>query len=164
MRPANTLAIDVGKKTTSELGLNRSQSAAYNAVFAAIGADDQIEKVFLGITDGDLFRNSVKQMLPDHAGGTFEGVSLGSRAFIAQAFEPVGPLYSVGGLDIVLSAVGWATDKDQGATAAYNLDGLGFGASAEIDTGIGSFGGSLNWYWNEYDNGGDQNRGAVRYL
>ncbi|MXO61179.1 autotransporter domain-containing protein [Altererythrobacter salegens] len=156
--PADTLAIDVAKKTTTELGLNQSQSTAYNAVFAAIGADDQIEKIFLGITDGKVFRNSVSQMLPDHADGAFEGVSLGSRSFIAQAFEPVGPKYSFGGLDILFTAVGWATDKDQGATAAYNLDGFGFGASAEIDTGFGSIGGSLDWFWNEYDNGSDQNR------
>ena len=156
--PANTLAIDVAKRTTQELGLNQSQTTAYGAVFAAIGADDEIEKVFLGITDGDLFRSSVRQMLPDHAGGAFESVSLGTRAFAAQAYEPVGPTYSMGGLDILFTAAGWTTDKDEGATAAYDLGGFGFGASGEIDTGIGSFGGSLNWFWNDYDNGSDQNR------
>jgi hypothetical protein len=155
---ANTLAIDVARRTTQELGLNASQTAAYGSVFAAIGADDEIEKVFLGITDGDLFRNSVRQLLPDHAGGAFESVSLGTRAFAAQASEPVGPTYSIGGLDILFTAAGWTTDKDEGATAAYDLGGFGFGASGEIDTGIGSFGGSLNWFWNDYDNGSDQNR------
>jgi len=156
--PANTLAVDVARRTTQELGLNASQTTAYNAVFAAIGADDEIEQVFLGITEGAVFRNSVRQMLPDHAGGAFEGVSLGTRAFAAQAFEPVGPTYSLGGLDILITAAGWTTDKDEGATAAYDLGGFGFGASGEIDTGIGSFGGSLNWFWNDYDNGSDQNR------
>src|SRR5690606_34792675 len=155
---ANTLAIDVARRTTQELGLNGSQTAAYNAVFAAVGADDEMEKVFLGITDGDLFRNSVRQMLPDHAGGAFDGVSLGTRAFAAQAFEPIGPAYSLGGLDILFSAAGWTTDKDEASTAAYDLGGFGFGASGEIDTGLGSFGGSLNWFWNDYDNGSDQNR------
>ena len=154
----NSLAVDVAKRTTQELGLNASQTTAYGAVFSAIGADDEIEKVFLGITDGDQFRNSVRQMLPDHAGGAFESVSLGTRAFAAQAFEPIGPTYSVGGLDILLTTAGWTTDKDEGATAAYDLGGFGFGASGEIDTGIGSFGASLNWFWNDYDNGSDQNR------
>ena len=156
--PANTLAIDVARRTTQELGLNTSQTTAYGAVFAAIGADDEVEKVFLGITDGELFRNSVRQMLPDHAGGAFESVSLGTRALAAQASDPVGPTYSLGGLDILFSAAGWTTDKDEGATAAYELGGFGFGASGEIDTGFGSIGGSLNWFWNDYDNGSDQNR------
>jgi hypothetical protein len=154
----NALAVDVARRTTQELGLNRSQTAAYGSVFAAIGADEEIEKVFLGITEGDPFRNSVRQMLPDHAGGAFEAISLGTRAFAAQTFEPVGPTYSVGGLDILLTTAGWTTDKDEGATAAYDLGGFGFGASGEIDTGVGSFGASLNWFWNEYDNGSDQNR------
>lgn len=153
----NTLAVDVARRTTQELGLNQSQSAAYNAVFAAIGADDDIEKVFLGITEGGTFRNAVSQMLPDHAGGAFESVSLGARAFAAQVFEPLSPVYSVGGLDILMTAAGWTTDKDEGSSAAYELGGFGFGATAELDTGFGSFGASANWYWNEYDNGGDQN-------
>ena len=155
---ANTLAIDVARRTAQELGLNASQATAYNAVFAAVGEDEEIEKVFLGITEGGAFRNAVRQMLPDHAGGAFEAISLGNRAMAAQVSEPQSPVYSVGGLDILLTSAGWTTDKEEGASAAYDLGGFGFGASGEIDTGFGSLGASLNWYWNEYDNGGDQNR------
>jgi hypothetical protein len=96
-------------------------------------------------------------MLPDHAGGAFEGVSLGSRAFATQAFEPLSPVYSLGGIDVLLTTAGWTTDKKEGASAAYDLGGFGFGASGEVDTGLGAFGVSANWFWNEYDNGSDQN-------
>jgi len=155
---ANTLAVDVSRRTATELGLNRSQTSAYGAIFAALSEDEEIEDVFLGITNGDQFRAAVRQMLPDHAGGAFEGVSLGTRAFARQAADPQSPVYSIGGLDILFSAAGWASDKDEGATAAYDLGGFGFSGGAEVDTKVGAFGAALTWFWNEYDNGGDNNR------
>ncbi len=154
----NTIAVDVAKRTAQELGLNRSQSAAYNAIFAAINEDDDIEDVFLGITNGDQFRGTVRQMLPDHAGGAFEGVSLGARTFARQVADPQSPVYSLGGLDLLFSAGGWTSEKDLGVTEAYNLGGFGFSAAGEIDTGIGSFGAGATWFWNEYDTGSDQTR------
>src|SRR5690606_18953089 len=154
----NTIAVNVSKRTAQELGLNRSQSAAYNAVFAAIGNDEDIEDVFLGITNGEQFRHAVGQMMPDHAGGAFEGVSLGARTFARQIADPRSPVYLIGGVDVLFSAGGWTSEKSQGDTAAYNLGGFGFSAAGEVDTGIGSFGAGATWFWNEYDNGSDRTR------
>jgi hypothetical protein len=154
----NTLAVDVARRTATELGLNRSQAAAYDAIFAAIGQDDDVEGVFLGITDGDQFRGTLRQMLPDHAGGAFEGVSLGTRAFGRQVADPQSPVYSVGGLDILFSTAVWSSDKNEGPTAAYDLGGFGFSAGGEVDTALGSFGASATWFWNDYDSGSDLNR------
>jgi hypothetical protein len=156
--PANTIAVDITRRTAQELGLNRSQSAAYGAVFAALGQDDDIEDVFLGIANGDQFRDTVRQMLPDHAGGAFEGVSMGTRTFARQVADPQSPVYLVGGVDVLFGGAGWTSEKEEGHTAAYNLDGLGFSAAGEIDTGIGSFGVGATWFWNEYDDGSDQTR------
>src|SRR5690606_23350386 len=36
----NVIAVDVARRTATELGLNRSLAAAYDAIFAAIGKDD----------------------------------------------------------------------------------------------------------------------------
>lgn len=155
---ANVIAVDVAKKTAQELELNRSQTSAYNAIYAALGADEDIENVFLGITDGNQFRQAVRQMLPDHAGGAFEGLSLGTRAFARQVADPQSPVYSLGGLDIVMGVAGWSSSKDEGATAAYDLGGFGFSAGGEVDTGLGAFGATLTWLWNEYDQGSDANR------
>lgn len=154
----NTIAVNVAKRTAQELGLNRSQSAAYNAVFAALAEDEDIEDVFLGITDGDRFRHAVRQMLPDHAGGAFEAVSLGARTFARQVADPQSPVYLIGGVDVLLSASGWTSEKSEGDTAAYNLGGFGFSAAGEVDTKVGSFGAGATWFWNEYDNGTDQSR------
>ena len=150
---ANTIAVDVARRSTQELGLNRSQAAAYDAIYAALGADDDIEGVFLGITDGDLFRQSVRQMLPDHAGGAFEGISLGTRTLARQVAEPQSPIYSAGAFNLLVHAGSWSSNKDEGTTAAYELGGFGFSAAGELDTGVGSFGVSATWLWNEHDDG-----------
>ena len=97
-------------------------------------------------------------MLPDHAGGAFEGVSLGARTLARQVADPQSPVYSIGGLDVLVSAAGWSSDKDEGLTAAYNLGGFGFSAAGEVDTKLGAFGAAATWFWNEYDNGSDLTR------
>lgn len=155
---ANRIAVDIAKRNATELGLNRSQATAYDAVFAALASDEEIESVFLGITNGDLFRHSVNQMLPDHAGAAFEGVSLGSRTMARQIADPQTPLLVANGLNIYLGAAGWGADKDQGESAAFNLSGLGFSAAGEVDIGLGNVGVAATWLWNEWENGGDNNR------
>ena len=153
--PANTLAVDVARKSAQELGLNRSQASAYSAIFAALQEDEDVEDVFLGINDGDLFRGTLRQMLPDHAGGAFEGVSLGSRTFARQMADPQSPVYSMGGIDLIFSTALWSSEKDEGDTAAYELGGFGFSVAGEVDTGVGAFGLAANWFWNDYDQGTD---------
>ena len=156
--PANTLAIDVAKRSATELGLNTSQAAAYNAIFASLGTDESIEKVILGINNGELFRATLQQLLPDHAGGTFEGLSVGLRTLARQTAERAGTAYAFGGVDVILNGAGWTSDKDLGETAAYDLTGMGATAAVEIDNEtVGSFGLSLGWLWNDYDQGNDLN-------
>ena len=103
---------------------------AYRRVFFSqnlwVLQPEDIEQVFLGINDGDVFRSTVSRMLPDHAGGTFEGISLGSRTFARQVADPPSPVYSIGGIDVILSSALWSSDKDAGETAAYDLGGFGF--------------------------------------
>ncbi|WP_121114442.1 autotransporter outer membrane beta-barrel domain-containing protein [Croceibacterium ferulae] len=149
---ASQLAVDITRRSAIELGLNRSQTSAYPAVFTAIAGDDELEDVFLGITDGAQFRSTVRQMLPDHAGGTFESISQGTRALARQIADPQNPTWSVGGVDVILNMSGWSTEKSEGVTDGYTQDGLGYGAGAEVDTGFGAFGLGVNWIWSDYDN------------
>lgn len=151
--PANTIAVDVSRKTAKDLDLNRSQGAAFDAIFAALAKDEDVEDVFLEIRDGDRLRGTLGQMLPDHAGGTFEGVSRGVRTFARQVADPKSPVYTLGGIDVLVSAAGWSSSKDQGQTAAYDLGGFGVSAAGEVDTGIGAFGVSASLFWNDYDQG-----------
>lgn len=151
--PANTVAVDVSRKTAEELELNRSQAAAYDAIFDVLTRDEEVEEVFLRLANGEQVRGALRQMLPDHAGGAFEGISLGSRAFARQIADPQSPVYTFGGLDLLFSAAGWSSSKDEGETAAYDLGGFGFSVAGEVDTGIGAFGISGAVFWNDYDDG-----------
>src|SRR5690606_35237883 len=69
--PANTVAVDVSRKTAEELELNRSQAAAYDAIFDVLTRDEEVEEVFLRLANGEQVRGALRQMLPDHAGGAF---------------------------------------------------------------------------------------------
>lgn len=151
--PANSLVVNVDKKTTTELGLNRSQTDAYDAVFAALGKDDDVEGVFLAITDGEDFRDTVSSMLPDHAGGSFEGISQGVRSLTRQMLDPRGPIASNGKASLFLDLGVWGSDKKQGQSAAYDLTGYSWSLAGEYRTGIGAFRLSAAYLWNQYTRG-----------
>ncbi|PNU04422.1 autotransporter outer membrane beta-barrel domain-containing protein [Novosphingobium guangzhouense] len=150
---ANTIVVDISRRTVSELGLNRSGAAAYDAVFEQLGKDDKIEQVFLGITNGDAFRSAVGQMLPDHAGGAFEGISLGTRALARQMQDPQGPITASGRFSTTINMAIWGSDRKAGNTAAYKLNGYAWSATAEYQTGFGKFGGTVAYLNNNHKNG-----------
>ena len=139
------LAVVIARKSAQQLGLNASASAGYDAIFAAIDADDEIGDVFLAIRDADTVRAQFAQMLPDHAGGVFETVTLGSRATARFLADPRAPLADLGaGWGFWLQQVGWGTSKDLGDTAAYDVTGWGASGGAERIVGdAGSLGASI---------------------
>jgi uncharacterized protein with beta-barrel porin domain len=153
----NELAIDIARKTTGELGLNRSQASAYDAIYAALGADTKMQTALLSQTDGDTFRRSLRQMLPDHAGGTFEAVTMGSRAFARILADPNAPFKDEGRWGYWVSQAGWGTSKNLGDTASYDVTGWGISGGAEIKTGLGNFGASLGYLWSRDADGGTAN-------
>ena len=148
---AGLVKVDIDRKATDELGLNRAQTTAYDALYAALAEDDDVAGVFLGITEKDPFRAAVAQTLPDHAGGAFDGLSLGIRTFARRLAEPQGPFERKEKLSIVFDAAGWDSSKDEGDTAHYDLDGLGFSGGAELQTGLGTVGATATWLWNRHD-------------
>lgn len=153
----NSIVVDVARRSVAELGLNRSQASAYDAVFAALAKDDKVEGVFLGITDGDAFREAVGNMLPDHAGGSFEGISLGVRSLARQMLDPRGPIAYSGKLSVYANASFWGSNKRRGDSAAYSLTGYAWSLMAEYQTGVGAFSASASWLWNEHSRGGASN-------
>ncbi|HUD27979.1 MAG TPA: autotransporter outer membrane beta-barrel domain-containing protein [Novosphingobium sp.] len=150
--PANTIVVDVSRRTVTELGLNRSGAAAYDAVFQMLGKDEKVEDVFLGITNGDQFRAAVGQLLPDHAGGAFEGISLGTRALARQMQDPQGPIARSGRFTTSLNMAVWGSDRKTGESAAYKLNGYAWSATGEYETKLGRFGATFAYLWNNHKN------------
>lgn len=137
------LAVDVTRKSAGELGLNRSESAAYDAIYQALAKDEKVAGVFLGTYSADSFKRQVRQMLPDHAGGTFDVVSLASRTMIGVLSDPNAPYADQGKWGYWVQQIAFGRAKSIGNTASYDINGWGFSAGADIRTGIGRVGLSL---------------------
>src|SRR3546814_12526574 len=74
------VTLSIAAKTVSELGLTGSQARAYDAIFNALDKDSAVAGRYLAITDGDALQANLQQMMPDHAGSTFEAGPAGSPA------------------------------------------------------------------------------------
>ncbi|SNS72525.1 Uncharacterized conserved protein, contains a C-terminal beta-barrel porin domain [Sphingomonas laterariae] len=154
----NELAINIQRKSATELGLNASQAAAYDAVFAVLDKDTKVAGAFLDIASGDRFRKQLRQMLPDHAGGTFEAVTSGSRASARMFADPRAPVADMGEWGFWLQQVAWGTSKSIDDTAGYDISGWGAGGGAEIKTeAAGNFGLSLAYLYGKDADGGTDN-------
>lgn len=151
--PANQLAIDVTRRTVTELGLNSSQSGAYNAIYAMLANDADIAGVFLTITKADDFHSTLNQLLPDHAGGMFRAISLGSRTMARQLRDPAGQIVLDGNIRVAFDTGTWGASKAEDAISSYDAAGVGAGARAELETGLGVVGLGINWLWNQNKSG-----------
>ncbi|NIJ36912.1 hypothetical protein FHR22_001596 [Sphingopyxis panaciterrae] len=154
---ATQLIVDVSRKSTSELGLNRSEASAFNAVVDALGGDEKVEDVFLDITDGNQFRGQLQQMLPEHEGGVFETVTSGSRALARHLQDPNAPYQDQGKWGYWINQAVWGTSKSLGNTASYDVSGWGISMGAEIESDAGNFGGSIAYLKGKDGNGSNDN-------
>ncbi|HET9353468.1 MAG TPA: autotransporter domain-containing protein, partial [Sphingomicrobium sp.] len=147
----NQVAVDISRKNATELGLNRSESAAYNAIYEALTTDDDIGDTFLAIRGQEEFVGQLQQMLPDHAGGTFEAVTMGDRTLARALNDPKAPYKDEGGTSFWFNQVAWGSSKSIGNTAGYEIGGWGASGTAEFSTKLGRFGASLSYLWGKDD-------------
>ena len=147
----NQVAVDISRKNATELGLNRSESAAYNAIYEALTTDDDIGDSFLAIRGQEEFVGQLRQMLPEHAGGTFEAVTMGDRAVARMLNDPKTPYKDDGGVRYTFGQVAWGHSKSIGDTAGYNIGGWGAVGAAELTTKLGKFGATLSYLWGKDD-------------
>ncbi|MBV9526953.1 MAG: autotransporter outer membrane beta-barrel domain-containing protein [Sphingomonas sp.] len=134
------VSLDVQLKSGDQLGLNRSEASALNAVVAAADSDAPIAQVFLGAPDSATLRASLQQMLPDYAGGAFENATKGPRLTSEILADPYAPVLEQPGMGLWLQQVGWGTSKSIGDTSSYKLSAWGAAAGLERNLGIGSIG------------------------
>lgn len=138
---AGDISLNVTRKSAAELGLNRSESAIFDAATQAIDSDSAIAGVFLDATDAATLQSGFRQMLPDHAGAVFQSVAQGSRAEMRALQDPMTPLVDMGGWGIQFQQVAWGENKGMGDTDSYRIVGWGVGAGPEFRVGgLGSVG------------------------
>ncbi|MBI1682117.1 autotransporter outer membrane beta-barrel domain-containing protein [Caulobacter hibisci] len=87
----NDVLIDVRRRTATEAGMTRGQASAYDAVFAALSANDDIAGAFLSQSSRDGFYNLYNQMLPSTGAGIFTALqTVQQQASAATALRPDG--------------------------------------------------------------------------
>lgn len=145
---SHQIDVVVTRRAKTDMGLNGSEQAAFDAVYAALAKDAKVAGVFLAQPNETSLRATVRQMLPDHAGGTFAAVTQGSRSFQRMLEDPTAPFKDEGNWGYWISQAGWGQSKDIGASGGFDVSGWGIGAGAEYKTGIGRFGASFAYLWN----------------
>lgn len=76
---AGEVFIDVRQRTATEIEMNQSEAAAYDAVYAALGENDDIRDAFLNADTRQEFLALYDQMLPDQGEGLFSSLDMISR-------------------------------------------------------------------------------------
>lgn len=143
----NQINVTIARKSATDLGLNASETAAYPAVYEALANDNNIGASFLAIRDGEEFIGTLRQMLPDHAGGTFEAATAGDRAAARMLADPNSPYTHDGKVGYWIGQFAWGSSKDLGSTAGFKVGGWGATGGAEVKTGLGRFGLGLNYIY-----------------
>ncbi|WP_314375105.1 autotransporter outer membrane beta-barrel domain-containing protein [Sphingomonas paucimobilis] len=154
----NEIAVEVSRKAKTELGLSNAGVSAFDAIDAAIGSDAKLSDSIRGIYDGAAFRGAIEQMLPNYAGGVFEGVTLASRTAAAQLREPAGEFSEEGKWGYWLSPLGWDSSKGTRSTRSYDVRGWGVSGGIEHKTDAGNFGASLSYLKGRDNEGSAVNR------
>jgi hypothetical protein len=84
---ANSVSFTVRTKSTSDLGLNKSEAAAFNAVYAALPQDSGIQTAVISAPDRPTFISAYDQLLPNSSGDVFQTAFGMSRAVSRAASD-----------------------------------------------------------------------------
>ncbi len=97
---SSKIDLTVTRKTTAELGFDKAEASALNAVLAALPQSPNIEQVILAQTTQSGLKGAFDQLLPDQGQGLFEALDAAAEAvsnltsanpIAAGAAQPPGP-------------------------------------------------------------------------
>ena len=127
-----TLSVSLRQRTAAEAGLNPAESAALQAVLAALSGDSAVLNTVYGQTDRAGFVGVFDQLLPDYSGGVFRLASAAARAVSRAASDADGPWMQE-------VTVGARLKPGHNATP-FNAIGLGVSGGMERSSSIGVVG------------------------
>jgi hypothetical protein len=142
---AGGVYIDVRRRTATEMGLTENQTLAFDAVYAALAGDEDIEDAFLAAQEQDDFLHLYQQMLPDQGEGLFSTLDLLSRTTARlTATRPTtgGDIY--GPDSAWVQEINTGVVRQAGNTAGSETKAFGFIAGYEsLETDGGALGATL---------------------
>jgi hypothetical protein len=137
---ANNVYIDVRRRTATEIGMNRSEASAYDAVFAALGNDNAVATTFLAQNGKDGFLNLYDQLLPDQGEGLFASLQSANQMISAATGVRPDKGERYGPDSIWIQEINSLVRRDKGPTAGSDNQAFGFVAGYEA---MGDAGGAL---------------------
>jgi hypothetical protein len=136
---ANSLYIDARRRTAQEAGLIPVEASAYDAVYAALGANETVRNLFLSQTGRDGFIDAYEQMLPDHSGGPLMSLSAGVDA-VTRALSGRNASAAPGETSAWLQEINFYADKDKTDSYGFRSEGFGVAGGVEKGSSLGAFG------------------------
>ncbi|MEE4453942.1 autotransporter outer membrane beta-barrel domain-containing protein [Novosphingobium resinovorum] len=149
----DNIYLTLARKTTGELGLTKSQAAAWDAIYATAQNDDYMTDSLLQVADSATLRDQVGGLLPDHAGGVFRAVTTADR-LAARHISDDTTMFDVSDIGGWFEPVYWRASKDATDTAGYKANGWGLSGGVERATDLGHFGISYAWLQGSVTNNG----------
>jgi hypothetical protein len=138
------IQLTIARKTASEVGLNRAQSSAFDAILAAAPVDPQVAQSLLGAADLPTLQGQFNQMLPDHAGGNFALLTQGSR-LATRHITNNNSVFDISKLGGWLEPIKWDGGKLNTGTSGYKTSGFGISMGLEREVGFGHVGLTFNY-------------------
>ncbi len=136
----NTLFTDVRRRTSTELGLNAAEAAAYSSIFANFDHDPGVRDALLGKTDQAGFYKLYDQLMPDNSGGLFQVLSAANGAS-ARAFDQGAARLPTDGYRAWTQEIAVLVSRDQDRASKYDAAGFGLSGGVETpETGLGILG------------------------
>ncbi|MDO9338359.1 MAG: autotransporter outer membrane beta-barrel domain-containing protein [Caulobacter sp.] len=143
---AGAVYLDVRRRTTDEIGgLTASEVLAFDAVYAALEGDEDIEDAFLGAETREDFLHLYQQMLPDQGEGLFSTLDLLSRTTARlTANRPTIGGAAYGPDSVWIQEINTAVVRSAGNTAGSETKAFGFIAGYEsLEADGGALGATL---------------------
>ncbi|MGE5564302.1 MAG: autotransporter domain-containing protein [Bacillota bacterium] len=120
------VTLSIERKDSGALGLNRSESAILDPALDAADFDAAFSSMFLNVADTATLKDTLQQLMPDHAGGAFEAATKGSR-LASEIFADPRPLAG-----LWFQQVAWGSSKSIGDTSSYKIGGWGVSAGYDV--------------------------------
>jgi hypothetical protein len=136
----NEIDVDVRRRTAAEASMSRSETSAYDAVFAALSNDSDIAGAFLNQSSRDGFLALYDQMLPSQGEGLFSALqTVQQQISAATANRPdIGDRY--GPDSVWVQEINALVRREDGDTQGSDTQALGMVAGYEA---MGEAGGAL---------------------
>ena len=136
---AGEMYVDVRRRTAQEADFIAVEEAAYDSIYAALGASEALQNVFLAQSDRDGFMNLYEQMLPDHSGGPLMSLASGLDA-VTRALAGRSTVTPQGETSAWLQEINFYAEKDQEQAYGFESEGFGLAGGIERGTRLGAVG------------------------